>query len=210
MALTGSGWTVGGQHNHNLEAWFVHSPGLKVVMPSTAADFKGLLKAAIRDDNPVMYFIDMPLTMDVGEIPEGDHVVEIGKASTPREGEDVTLVTYAKQVKTCLQAAESLAEAGISAEVIDLRSLKPWDEEAVLASARKTGRVVVVHEASRTCGMGAEIAATIGERAFDALRGPVVRITGPDAPPPSSYALEMAFMPQPDAIASAARKLVGK
>jgi pyruvate dehydrogenase E1 component beta subunit len=209
IALTGSGWTVGAQHNHNLEAWFVHSPGLKVVMPSTAADFKGLLKAAIRDENPVMYFIDMPLTMESGEIPDGDYVVPIGEAAIRRDGDDVTLISYAKMVNSCLQAASALEEAGISAEVIDLRSLKPFDEAAILASARKTGRVVVVHEASRTCGLGAEIAATIGEKAFSALKGPVLRVTGPDAPPPSSYALEMAFMPQPDRIVAAAKELVG-
>ncbi len=208
-AWTGSGFTVGAQHNHNIEAWFVHSPGLKVVMPSNPADFKGLLKAAIRDDNPVMYFIDMPLLFQEGEVPEGDHVVPIGQAATVRRGTDVTFVTYAKMVHTCLQAAETLAEGGVSAEVIDLRSLKPWDEGAVLASATKTGRVVVVHEASRTCGMGAEIAATIGERVFGELKGPVVRIAGPDTPPPSSYALEQAFLPQPDAIVAAAKKLLG-
>jgi pyruvate dehydrogenase E1 component beta subunit len=207
-ASTGAGFTVGAQHNHNIEAWFVHAPGLKVVMPSNPADFKGLLKAAIRDDNPVMYFIDMPLWFQEGDVPEGEHLVPIGKAATVREGSDITLVSYAKMVGTCLQAAEKLAESGVSAEVIDLRSLKPWDEEMVLESAGKTGRVVVVHEASRTCGMGAEIAATIGEKAFGALKGPVLRVTGPDAPPPSSYALEQAFLPQPDGIVATAQKLL--
>jgi len=210
IALTGCGWTVGAQHNHNIEAWFVHSPGIKVVMPSTAADFKGLLKAAIRDDNPVMFFIDMPLMHADGEVPAGDHVTRIGEAAIRREGTDVTLVSYAKMVHTCLAAAETLAGAGISAEVLDLRSLKPFDEAAVLASVRKTGRVVVVHEASRTCGVGAEIAATVAEKAFDALKGRVLRVTGPDAPAPSSYALEQAFIPQPDSIVAAARSLVGR
>ena len=208
LAMTGSGWTVGAQHNHNIEAWFVHSPGIKVVMPSNPADFKGLLKAAIRDDNPVMYFIDMALSYAEGEVPDGDHVVPLGVAATVREGTDVTLISYAKMVGTCLQAAEALAADGISAEVIDLRSLSPLDEATFLASARKTGRVVVVHEASRTCGVGAEVAATIAEKAFSSLKAPVVRVTGPDTPPPSSYALEMAFMPQPDGVASAARGLV--
>src|SRR5512139_2252632 len=195
IAMTGCGWTVGAQHNHNIESWFAHSPGIKVVMPSTAADFKGLLKAAIRDDNPVMFFIDMPLLHTDGEVPAGEHVTPIGKAATRREGTDVTLISYAKMVHTCLTAAETLAGVGISAEVLDLRSLKPFDEAAVLASVRKTGRAVVVHEASRTCGVGAEIAATIAEKAFDALEARVIRITGPDAPPPSSYALEQAFIP---------------
>ena len=210
ISMTGSGWTVGAQHNHNIEAWFVHSPGLKVVMPSNPADFKGLLKAAIRDENPVMYFIDMPLLHSVGEVPDGEHVVPIGQAATCRRGSDVTIISYAKTVQTCVEAGGALAELGISAEVIDLRSLKPFDEEAVLASARKTGRVIVVHEASRTGGFGAEIAATVAERAFAALKGPVIRIAGPDAPPPASYALEQAFLPQPERIVAAARTLLGK
>jgi pyruvate dehydrogenase E1 component beta subunit len=148
--------------------------------------------------------------MAEGEIPDGEHVVEIGKAATRRQGDDVTLISYAKQVDTCLQAADALAESGVSAEVIDLRSLKPWDEEAVLASARKTGRVVVVHEASRTCGFGAEIAATVSEKAFDALKGPVIRVTGTDTPAPSSYALEMAFMPAADQVVAAAQRIVNR
>jgi pyruvate dehydrogenase E1 component beta subunit len=210
MALTGCGWTVGAQHNHNIEAWFVHTPGVKVVMPSTSADFKGLLKAAIRDDNPVMFFMDIALMHTESEVPDGEHLVEIGKAATRRAGSDVTFVSYAKLVGTCLKAAEELAKVGVSAEVIDLRSLKPYDEDAILASVRKTGRAVVVHEASRTCGVGAEIAATIAEKAFGALKGPIVRIAGPDTPAPSSYALEMAFVPQAGAIVEATRKLVGK
>jgi acetoin:2,6-dichlorophenolindophenol oxidoreductase subunit beta len=210
MAMTGSGWTVGAQHNHNLEAWFVHSPGLKVVMPSNAADFKGLLKAAIRDDNPVLFFIDMPLGYVPGEVPEGEHVVPLGKAAITREGSDVTIISYAKMVGTCMQAAGQLAEQGISAEVIDLRSLKPLDEEAILRSARKTGRVLVVHEASRLCGVGAEVAAIVAEHAFASLKAPVLRLTGPDAPAPSSYPLEQAFMPQPDTVAAAVRRLMGK
>ncbi|HEX7646846.1 MAG TPA: alpha-ketoacid dehydrogenase subunit beta [Noviherbaspirillum sp.] len=210
IAMTGSGWTVGAQHNHNLEAWFVHSPGLKVAMPSNAADFKGLLKAAIRDDNPVLFFVDMTLGYVPGEVPDGEHIVPLGKAAVKREGSDVTIISYAKMVGTCLQAAETLAAQGVSAEVIDLRSLKPLDEEAIVRSARKTGRVLVVHEASRMCGVGAEVAAIVADQAFDALKAPVVRITGPDAPAPSSYMLEQAFMPQPDAIVSAALKLAGK
>ena len=208
MAMTGSGWTVGAQHNHNNEAWFVHSPGLKVVMPSSPADFKGLLKAAIRDENPVMFFVDIGLTQAEGEVPEGEHVVPLGKASIVRAGRDVTLISYAKTVHTCMDAAAKLAEQGVSAEVIDLRSLKPLDEATILASVRKTGRVVVVHEASRLCGVGAEVAALISEQAFEALRAPVKRITGPDAPAPSSYVLEQAFTPQAPAIIEAAREIV--
>ena len=204
MGLTGCGWTVGAQHNQNLESWFVHAPGLKVVMPSTADDFKGLLKSAIRDDNPVLFFTDMTLSFAPGEVPAGEHIVPLGKARIRREGSDVTIVSYAKMVNNCLQAAEELAGKGISAEVIDLRTLKPLDEAAILASARKTGRVVVVHEASRMCGVGAEVAAIVAEQTFASLKAPVLRVTGPDAPPPSSYMLEQAFMPQPGRIAAAA------
>ncbi|NMF89175.1 alpha-ketoacid dehydrogenase subunit beta [Aromatoleum petrolei] len=209
LAQSGAGWTVGAQHNHNLEAWFVHSPGLKVVMPSSAADFKGLLKAAIRDDNPVLFFMDLALGYQAGEVPAGEQLVPLGRAATLREGRDVTLVSYAKTVHYCVAAAETLAGQGISAEVIDLRSLKPLDEAAILVSVRKTGRVVVVHEASRLCGVGAEVAAIVAEHAFDALKAPVRRLTGPDTPAPSSWPLEQAFVPQADAIVAAARELVG-
>ncbi|GIK85006.1 MAG: pyruvate dehydrogenase subunit beta [Betaproteobacteria bacterium] len=204
MAMTGAGWTVGAQHNHNNEAWFVHSPGIKVVMPSTAADFKGLLKAAIRDDNPVVFFVDMALGHVRGEVPDGEHVVPLGKAAVLRRGRDVTLVSYAKTVQHCLDAAAELATRGVSAEVIDLRTLKPLDEEAILASVRRTGRLVVVHEASKLCGVGAEIAALAGEQAYAALKGPIRRLAGPDAPAPSSHALEQAFVPQAAAIVDAA------
>ena len=207
IAMTGGGWTVGSQHNHNLESWFVHSPGLKVVMPSTAVDFKGLLKAAIRDDNPVLFFIDMTLGYQTGEVPTNEYIVPLGQAITRREGKDVTIITYAKMVHTCLQAAEMLGGMQISVEVIDLRSLKPLDENAILNSAHKTGKVLVVHEASRMCGVGAEVAAIVAEKAFAALKSPVLRLTGPDTPAPSSYALEQAFMPQADAIVRAVKQL---
>jgi pyruvate/2-oxoglutarate/acetoin dehydrogenase E1 component len=133
--------------------------------------------------------------------------VPIGRAAIRRSGTDVTLVSYGKTVDSCLKAAEALEVEGISAEVIDLRTVKPLDEEAVLSSVRKTGRIVVVHEASRTCGIGAEVAATVAEKAFGALKAPILRLTGPDAPAPSSYALEQAFVPQPDQIVTAARRL---
>jgi acetoin:2,6-dichlorophenolindophenol oxidoreductase subunit beta len=208
LAMTGGGWGVGAQHNHNLESWFVHSPGLKVVMPSTPADFKGLLKAAIRDDNPVIFFIDMVLGHQSGGIPTNDPVVPLGKAITRREGTDVTIVSYAKTVHACVGAADVLAKTGVSAEVIDLRSLKPLDEEAILQSARKTGRVVVVHEASRMCGVGAEISAIVAEKAFTSLKAPLLRVTGPDVPAPSSYVLEQAFIPQTQNIVDAVNRLI--
>ena len=209
LTRTGSGWGVGSQHNHNVESWFVNAPGLKVVMPSTAADFKGLLKSAIRDDNPVMFFADIGLLYTPGEVPESDdHVIPIGKAAVRREGSDVTLISYAKTVHTCLTAAATLAEQGLSAEVIDLRSLKPLDEETILASVRKTGRAIVVHEAAAPCGVGAEISAILAEKAFGALKAPIVRLTGPDAPAPASFPLEAAFAPSAEAIVNGARTVV--
>ena len=209
MTMTGGGWAVGAQHNHNLEAWFVHAPGLKVVMPSTPADFKGLLKSAIRDENPVMFFADIGLLFQPGEVPDGDHTVPLGKAIVRRVGSDVTLISYAKTVHTCLAAAETLSESGISAEVIDLRSLKPLDEETVLASVRKTGRAVIVHEASGLCGVAAEVAAIVAEKAFGSLRSPGVRLTGPDAPVASSFPLEQAYIPQADGIVEAVKRQIG-
>ena len=197
MSMTGSGWCVGAQHNHNLEAMFVHAPGLKVVMPSTPADAKGLLKSAIRDNNPVLFFIDIGLLYSEGEIPDNaDELVTLGKAAILRQGQDVTLVSYAKTVNVCLQAAELLESQGINAEVIDLRSLKPLDDATVLESVRKTGRLVIVQEASGLCGVAAELAALASTHAYRSLRAPVIRLTGPDAPPASSWALEQAVVPK--------------
>lgn len=208
MALTGGGWGVGAQHNHNIEAWFVHSPGLKVVMPSTAADFKGLLKAAIRDDNPVLFFSDIALGFVPGDVPEGEHVVPLGQANVLRAGGDVTLISYAKTVHTCLEAAGKLAEQGIDAEVIDLRTLKPLDEATLLRSVQKTGRCVVVHEANGLCGVGAEVAARLGEKAFGSLKAPVLRLAGPDVPPPAAWHLEQAIAPNAEAVRAAAERLM--
>ena len=205
MSMTGSGWSVGAQHNHNLEAMFVHAPGLKVVMPSQPADFAGLLKAAIRDDNPVLFFTDMALLHQEGEVgAESDALVPIGEAALRRAGSDVTLVSYAKTVGVCLDAADELRQHGVAAEVVDLRSLKPLDEPAVLRSVRKTGRLIVVHEASGLCGVAAEIAAIAATKAFSALRAPVVRLTGPDAPTPFSSPLEQAFVPHAEQVVRAA------
>jgi len=208
MAMTGGGWGVGPQHNHNLEAWFAHAPGLKVVMPSTPADFKGLLAGAIRDPNPVLFFIDIGLAFASGEVPQGEYCLPLGKAALRRPGSDVSLLSYGKCVDTCLAAAATLAEQGVSAEVLDLRSLKPLDEEAILASVRRTGRLVVVHEASRTCGVGAEVAALVSEAAFDSLRAPPCRLTGPDAPAAASFPLEQAFAPSAEAVVAAAKRLL--
>ncbi|NNU81673.1 alpha-ketoacid dehydrogenase subunit beta [Halovulum dunhuangense] len=207
LAHTGGGWGVGGQHNHNLEAWFAHAPGLKVAMPSTPADAWGLMRAAIRDDNPVLIFTDMALAYAPGEL--GETAVPIGQARVAREGSDVTLIGYGKTVPACLEAAAELARASIAAEVLDLRSLKPLDEAAILRSVRKTGRVVIAHEASRTCGIGAEVAAMVADAAFASLRAPVRRLTGPDAPVAACFPLEAAYSPAPAAIAAAARDLMG-
>ncbi|MBX3603970.1 MAG: alpha-ketoacid dehydrogenase subunit beta [Piscinibacter sp.] len=209
LAMSGAGWGVGSQHNHNLEAMFVHTPGLKVVMPSDVADFKGLLKSAVRDNNPVMFFMDLALMHTPGEVPDGEHLVPIGQAAVRRSGRDVTLVSYAKTVGACLTAAERLAAKGVDAEVIDLRTLKPLDEAAILRSVRKTGRLVVVHEAAAPCGLGAEISAIVAEKAFDALKAPLRRLTGPDAPAAASWVLEQAGVPQADAIERAALALLG-
>jgi len=206
LAMTGAGWGVGAQHNHSVEAWFAHSPGLKVVMPSTPADAKALLKAAIRDDNPVLFFLDIGLLYAPGEVPDGERILPIGQAHVVRPGRDVTLVSYGKTVHHCLAAAESLAGEGLDAEVIDLRTIKPLDMATILASVRKTGRLVVVHEANRLCGVGAEIAAQVAEEAFAALKAPVIRLGGPDAPVSASYPLEQASVPQAAAIADAARR----
>ena len=210
LALTGSGWGVGAQHNHNLEAMFVHAPGLKVVMPATPADFHGLMKAAIRDPDPVLMFTDIGLLYSEGEVPDdADRIVPIGRAAIRRPGRDVTLVGYAKTVGICLAAADTLAQDGIEAEVIDLRTLKPLDMPAVLASVGRTGRLVVVTEASGLCGVAAEVAACAAGDAYDALRAPVVRLTGPDAPVPASWMLEQASVPQPDAVVAAVHRMMG-
>ena len=209
MGMTGTGWCVGGQHNHNLEAMFVHTPGLKVVMPSRPADFHGLLKAAIRDPNPVIYFMDMALLHEKGEVPDDPgHIIPLGRAEVCRGGRDLTLVGYAKTVGVCEKAAAALAEQGVEAEVIDLRSLKPLDPDRVLASVRKTGRLVVVTEASGLCGVAAEIVALAADQAFTALRAPVLRLTGPDAPAAASWALEQAAVPTPEQVAAAVTGLL--
>lgn len=207
IARTGCGWTVGAQHNHNLEAWFCHSPGIKVVMPSNPSDFKGLLKSSIRDNNPVIFIQDLALTYMKGEVPEGEHLVPLGQGKVVRQGGDITFISWGKTVYTCLKAASALSQDGIEAEVIDLRTLKPLDEELILSSVKRTGRLIVVHEASRTGGFGGEICAIVAEKVFPFLKAPVKRITGPDVPPPASYALELLFVPQEGAVVDGAREL---
>jgi 2-oxoisovalerate dehydrogenase E1 component beta subunit len=207
-----SGGNVGGglYHSQNPEAWFIHRPGLKVVAPSTPYDAKGLLKAAIRDDNPVVYFEHKYLYRRAkGPVPEGDdEIVPIGVAATRREGGDATVLTYGAMVLPSLEAADRLAKEGVEVEVIDLRTLMPYDKEAIFRSLDKTNRVLVVHEDVKTLGLGAELSAVIMEEKFDALDAPVLRLTYPDTHPPFSHILEGANLPDTGTIADALRKLV--
>ena len=196
-------------HSQNPESWFVHRPGLKVVAPSTAWDAKGLLKAAIRDDNPVIYLEHKYLYRRAkGPVPEGDEIVPIGKAAIRREGRHATIVTYGAMVVPSLDAADRMAGEGVETEVIDLRSLAPWDKDTVFASLDKTNRVVVVHEDVKTLGMGAEISAAIMEERFDKLDAPVMRVTYPDAHCPFSSVLEQHNLPNADKITEALKRLV--
>jgi 2-oxoisovalerate dehydrogenase E1 component beta subunit len=206
----GGGVRGGPFHSANPEMYFVHTPGLKVVAPATAYDAKGLLKASIRDDDPVIYLEHKFLYRRIKEdIPRDDYIVPLGKAAVRREGTDLTIITYGAMLYPCLEAAETLEkERGAKAEVIDLRSLLPLDRETIVTSARKTGKVMVVHEDTRTGGIAGEIAATINEEAFDHLDGPVLRVTAPDTPVPYSAPLEDFFLPNAVKIAEAARKLV--
>ena len=207
-----SGGNVGGglYHSQNPEAWFIHRPGLKVVAPSTAYDAKGLLKAAIRDDNPVVYFEHKYLYRRAkGPVPEGDdEIVPIGVAATRREGTDATVVTYGAMVLPSLEAADRLAREGVEVEVIYLRTLLPYDKDAIFRSLDKTNRLLVVHEDVKTLGIGAEISAVIMEEKFDALDAPVMRVTYPDTHPPFSQILEAANLPNADKITDALRRLV--
>jgi len=206
-----SGGNVGGglYHSQNPEAWFVHRPGLKVVAPSTAYDAKGLLKAAIRDDNPVIYFEHKYLYRRAkGPVPEGDEIVPIGLAAVRREGDDVTVVTYGAMVTPSLEAADRLAKEGVEAEVIDLRTLQPFDRKTLFASVEKTNRVVIVHEDVKTLGIGAELSAVLMEEKFDLLDAPVLRVTYPDTHPPFSHVLEQANLPNADKVVDAIRRVV--
>jgi 2-oxoisovalerate dehydrogenase E1 component beta subunit len=204
------GGNVGGglYHSQNPEGWFIHRPGLKVVAPSTAYDAKGLLKAAIRDDNPVVYFEHKYLYRRAkGPVPEGDEIVPIGVAATRRPGDDITLLTYAAMVNPSLEAADRLAKEGVEVEVVDLRTLLPYDKNAIFTSLEKTNRVLIVHEDVKTLGIGAELSAVIMEERFDQLDAPVLRVTYPDTHVPFSHVLEAHNLPNADKIADALRRL---
>lgn len=204
----GAGNSLAGQHSQSLEAMFHHVPGLKVVMPATPADAKGLLTAAIRDDDPVMFIEHKLLYMTDGEVPEGEHVVPLGQAAVPRSGSDVTLVSWSHMVTKSLAAADRLAEEGISVEVIDLRTLVPMDLPTVLGSVAKTGRLVIAHEAVKRGGVGGEIAAVVAEQAFGDLRAPIVRVAGHTTTIPFNLGLERASVPQVDDIVAGVRRVL--
>ncbi len=204
----GSGRGNAAQHSKSLEAWFAHVAGLKVVMPSTPADAKGLLTTAIRDDDPVIFLEHKLLYRTKGQVPTGEHLVPLGKADVKRAGTDLTIVTWSREVLFSLEAAEKLAADGIEAEVVDLRSLVPLDRDAVLASVRKTHRLLVVHEAIRRGGYGGEIAAMVAEEAFDDLDAPPRRLAGLETPIPYAQHLEKTVVPQVDDIVRVAKELV--
>ncbi|HRD99800.1 MAG TPA: alpha-ketoacid dehydrogenase subunit beta [Ilumatobacteraceae bacterium] len=200
---------VGAEHSQCLEGVFWHTGGLRIVVPSTPADAKGLLKTAIRSDDPVLFFEHRRLYRARGPVPvDPDVVVPFGQAAVRRSGRDVTLVTWSALVEDCVRAAEQLAERGVSAEVLDLRTLQPLDRTSLAESIGRTGRVIVVHEAAKTAGPGAEIAAIVAEEFFPLLRAPVRRVCGYDAPVPQSGVLEAMWLPSVDEIATAAEELV--
>ena len=207
-APSDGGLRAGPFHSQNQEAWFVHVPGLKVVAPATPADAKGLLLSAIRDNNPVIYFESKPLYRTLkGHVPAGDYSVPIGRAHLARTGDDLSIITYGAELHQALAAAARLAEEDIQCDVLDLRTLKPLDEEAILSSVRKTSKVLVVHAANQLAGLGGEVAGLIAERAFEWLDGPVRRLGGLDTPVPFSPPLEDAYRPDAEKIYQAARSL---
>jgi len=204
----GGGRGNGAQHSQCLETFFTHIPGLKVVLPATPYDAKGLLKTALREDNPVIFIEHKLLYSTKGEVPQGEYLIPLGKAEVKRAGKDVTLVSYSRTLLHSLEAAEQAAGDGISVEVIDLRCTVPLDLEAILASVRKTGRLIVAHEAHRSVGVGAEIASLVQEHAFDYLDAPIVRVGAMDIPIPSSKPLEDVVLPGPTQILAAIKQVV--
>jgi 2-oxoisovalerate dehydrogenase E1 component beta subunit len=205
---SGGGVHGGPFHSQNPEAWFVHTPGLKVVQPSNPVDAYGLIKAAVRDDDPVLYFEHKYLYRRLkDELPGGDFTVPIGQARIVQEGTDLTIYTYGWMVEQSQEAAKQLQSEGVSVEIIDLRTLLPLDKTTILKSIEKTSKAIIVHEDTRTLGVGAEVAAILAEEAFDLLDGPIVRVTAPDTPVPFSPPLEEAFLPNAEKIVAAARQL---
>lgn len=201
----GAGVGAAAQHSQSLEALMCHVPGLKVVMPATAADAKGLLKSAIRDDNPVVFLEHKALYGVMGEVPDGEYTIPLGKADIKREGKDVTILAYSMMLHKALAAAETLALEGIEAEVIDPRTLVPFDKETLYKSIEKTGRLVIVHEAVKQGGFGGEIAAMVAEECFDSLDAPIKRVAAPFTPIPFAANLEAAFIPDEAKIIAAVK-----
>jgi pyruvate/2-oxoglutarate/acetoin dehydrogenase E1 component len=209
--MTGIGFTSGGQHGDYLEAWFAHAPGLKVVAPWNAEDCYGLLRSCIADDDPCIFIENGPSYWTPSEVPADLAPIPLGKAAILREGSDITIVSYARILNEVVAAADALAkDANISVEVINLRTVQPWDRETVLASVRKTGRLIVVHEAVMQFGVGAEIAAVVQQELFGLLKGPVLRMGGAFSPVPFSKPLEDSFAPRCSEIVEAVRAAVGK
>jgi pyruvate/2-oxoglutarate/acetoin dehydrogenase E1 component len=207
---SGGGFSGGPFHSQNPESSFAHIPGLKIACPATPADAKGLIASSIEDANPVLYFEHKHLYRRIkDEVPDERYTVPFGQARLHREGDDITVVTWGAMVYTADEAANTLAEEGVSVEVVDLRTLIPWDKEAVLKSVEKTSKVLVLHEDTRTGGFGAEIVATITEESFENLDAPVRRITAPDSPVPFSPPLEKAYIPQVDDVVAGLRDLAG-
>ncbi|MBI5374672.1 MAG: alpha-ketoacid dehydrogenase subunit beta [Candidatus Schekmanbacteria bacterium] len=203
----GAGLSAGPQHSQSLEAWFAHVPGLKVIMPSTVYDVKGLLKAAIRDDNPVIFIENKTLYGLKGETPDGDYTIPIGKGDVKRQGKDVTVVATSRMVHQALKAAEKLAAEGIELEVIDPRTISPLDTDIILESVKKTGRAVVAFEEVKFCGFGAEVSALISEEGFKSLKAPVQRVGAPFCPVPFSKPLEAFYLPGEKCIVDAVKRI---
>ncbi|MBB4615017.1 alpha-ketoacid dehydrogenase subunit beta [Novosphingobium taihuense] len=205
--MTGTGFGSGGQHCDYLEAWFAHTAGMKVVAPSNPADAYGLMRAAIDDPDPVLYIENLPAYWTPGAPPETGHVVPLGKAKVVKEGTDVTIVSYSRVLNEAVAAVEAMEAAGVSAEIIDLRTISPWDRETVFTSVAKTGRCLIAHEAVTQFGVGAEIAATLQSEFFGKLKAPIGRLGAPYAPVPFSKPLESAYAPDAKRIAEAAISL---
>ncbi len=209
-APDGGGLSAAAQHSQSLENWFVHIPGLKVVAPSEPSDVKGLIKAAIRDDDPVIFFQHKRLFAQTGHVPEDEYIIPIGSAAVKRPGKDITILTYSRMTYLCLEAAEQLAKEEIDVEIVDLRTLKPLDFALIAESVKKTYNVLIVHEACLTGGFGAEIAARIGEELFDYLDAPVMRIGAKDVPIPFSPVMEDFVLPKVSDVVEGVKKVLNR
>ncbi len=209
-APDGGGLSAAAQHSQSLESWFVHIPGLKVVAPSEPSDVKGLIKAAIRDDDPVIFFQHKRLFAQTGHVPEDEYIIPIGSAAVKRPGKDITILTYSRMTYLCLEAAEQLAKEEIDVEIVDLRTLKPLDFALIAESVKKTYNVLIVHEACLTGGFGGEIAARIGEELFDYLDAPVMRIGAKDVPIPFSPVMEDFVLPKVSDVVEGVKKVLNR